>query len=73
MELFNHLNEKPKKQYHCPYCGMTKIIDYGDTFECPHCHNEFEKADFEYYKDESILSINNIMMIISIMKELWGI
>jgi len=54
--------------YHCPRCKNEKIIDYGDTFDCPICKLEFEKKDFELYEEENILSINEKSGIINTFK-----
>ena len=55
--------------YRCPRCKHTKIIDYGDTFDCPICVLEFEKKDVDEIKDEnSILSIEEKLGIIKELK-----
>ena len=61
--------KKTLKQYACPYCGYAEIIDYGETIECPKCHHEFEKKDFEIVEKTSILSINSGMEIIKCLYE----
>jgi uncharacterized Zn finger protein (UPF0148 family) len=43
--------------FHCPRCKNKKIIDYGDSFDCPICNQEFEKKDFDLYDEEDILSV----------------
>ena len=43
--------------FHCPRCKNERIIDYGDSFDCTICNQEFEKKDFELYDEEDILSI----------------
>ena len=47
------------KQYHCPRCGTEVITEFDDSFDCPRCRLEFEKADCDRLEDDSaILSIN---------------
>lgn len=29
----------------CPQCGHKSLEDLGDTFECPICHEEYDKED----------------------------
>ena len=56
--------------FYCPRCHNNKIVDYGDTFDCPLCCLEFEKIDFALYKDSSnILSIEEKVNIIKFLKE----
>ena len=58
-----------KEKLHCPRCKNKKIIDYGDTFDCPLCNLEFEKKDFELFDDESdILAIEEKLEIVKILK-----
>ena len=45
------------KSYICPRCGMSKIIDLGETIECTVCKLEFDKEDIESYEKDQILSI----------------
>ena len=49
----------PSKIYHCPRCGTERIKDYGDSFDCPICNSEFEKADCDRHEDDdsAILAI----------------
>ena len=50
--------ESELKRYHCPRCGSKKIIEYDDSFDCPICQLEFEKADCDRLEDDTdILSI----------------
>lgn len=55
-------------KYHCPRCGNNKIIDYGESFDCPVCVLEFEKGDFELFDDEKdILSVEEKHEIVRIL------
>ena len=57
-----------KEKFHCPRCKNKKIIDYGDTFDCPICNLEFEKKDFELFDDESeILAIQEKLEVIKVL------
>jgi len=56
------------KKFHCPRCKNENIIEYEETFDCPICFLEFEKADFELYEESDILSINEKMAIIKTLK-----
>ena len=57
-----------KEKLHCPRCKSRKLIDYGETFDCPICNLEFEKKDFETFDDESaILSIEEKLEIIKVL------
>ena len=48
----------PKRKYYCPRCGNEKIVDYGETFDCPKCKQRFEKEDFNSgLDDDEILSV----------------
>ncbi len=42
----------------CPRCKGTRIIDIGDTIECPDCRLEFEKADIEALESDQIFAIS---------------
>jgi hypothetical protein len=42
----------------CPRCKSTKIIDMGDTIECPDCRLEFEKTDINTLESNQILAIS---------------
>lgn len=58
-----------KEKLHCPRCKNKKIIDYGDTFDCPICNLEFEKKDLETFEDESnILSIEEKLDVAKVLK-----
>ncbi|MFX1337755.1 MAG: hypothetical protein ACFFDK_04030 [Promethearchaeota archaeon] len=58
-----------KEKLHCPRCKNKRIIDYGDTFDCPLCHLEFEKKDFALFDDESnILSIEEKLEVLKVIK-----
>jgi len=58
-----------KEKLHCPRCKNEKIIDYGETFDCPICNLEFEKKDLELYDDESnILSIEEKLEVLKTIK-----
>ena len=58
-----------KENLHCPRCKSKKVIDYGDTFDCPICNLEFEKKDFKLFDDESdILAIEEKVEIVKVLK-----
>ncbi|MBY9009747.1 MAG: hypothetical protein KGD74_07780 [Candidatus Lokiarchaeota archaeon] len=42
----------------CPRCKGTRIIDIGDTIDCPDCRLEFEKADIKVLESDQILAIS---------------
>ena len=42
----------------CPRCKGTKMIDMGDTIDCPDCRLEFEKADIKALESDQILAIS---------------
>jgi len=57
------------RKLHCPRCKTEDIIDYDDTFDCPICFLEFEKKDFDTFKDESIiLSIDEKLAILKVLE-----
>jgi len=42
----------------CPRCKSNKIIDMGDTIDCPDCRLEFEKIDIKTLESNQILAIS---------------
>jgi len=42
----------------CPRCKGTRMIDMGDTIDCPDCRLEFEKADINTLESDQILAIS---------------
>ncbi len=42
----------------CPRCKGNKMIDMGDTIDCPECRLEFEKADIKTLESDQILAIS---------------
>ena len=58
------------KKFHCPRCKNDKIIDYGESFDCPICRLEFEKKDFDKYDEENILSVEEKMDLVKAIKEM---
>ena len=52
----------------CPRCHCRKIIDYEDTFECSECMLEFEKKDFKNVDEIDLLSIQEKMRVIRILR-----
>ncbi len=63
----NRSNTSKAKKYKCPRC-KSATVDYGDSFECPKCHLEFDKKDFKEAKTEedlqSIMSVEEKLKII---------
>ena len=58
------------KKFHCPRCKNEKIIDYGESFDCPICRLEFEKKDFDKYDEENILSVEEKMDLVKAITEM---
>ena len=58
------------KKFHCPRCKNDKIIDYGESFDCPICRLEFEKKDFDKYDEENILSVEEKMDLVKAIKQM---
>jgi len=52
----------------CPRCKGTKIIDMGDTIDCPECLLEFEKVDIEALESDQILAISEKLNFIRSIK-----
>ncbi|MBY8980489.1 MAG: hypothetical protein KGD72_08870 [Candidatus Lokiarchaeota archaeon] len=42
----------------CPRCKGARIIDMGDTIDCPDCRLEFEKADIKTLESAQILAVS---------------
>ena len=42
----------------CPRCKGTRMIDMGDTIDCPDCRLEFEKDDINTLESDQILAIS---------------
>ena len=49
---------KMEKKLICPRCKSTKIIDMGETIDCPDCRLEFEKIDIKTLKSNQILAVS---------------
>ena len=47
-----------KKIIFCPRCKSRKIMDMGDTIDCPNCKLEFEKIDIKTLESNQILAIS---------------
>jgi hypothetical protein len=47
-----------KNKFICPRCKTSKIIDMGDTIDCPICRLEFEKTDIKTLESNQILAIS---------------
>ena len=52
----------------CPRCGGTNLIDYIDISECSRCNLEFLNSSLRNYEPENILSIQEIMAFLKIIK-----
>ena len=54
----NKMNEIPyDNELYCPRCHGDDLVDYGETFQCMDCDNEFEKDDIGKFDDDEILTI----------------
>ena len=42
----------------CNRCKGARIIDMGDTIDCPDCRLEFEKADIKTLESAQILAVS---------------
>ena len=42
----------------CPRCKSSKIIDMGDTIDCPNCRLEFEKIDIKTLESSQVLAVS---------------
>jgi len=54
---------------YCPRCGNCNVINYIDSFECPRCNLEFLNVSLRNFEPENILSIQEIMNFIKIIKD----
>ncbi len=52
----------------CPRCKGTRMIDMGDTIDCPDCRLEFEKADINTLESDQILAISEKLEFIRSIK-----
>jgi hypothetical protein len=52
----------------CPRCKSTKIIDMGDTIECPDCRLEFDKIDIKALESNQILAISEKLEFVKSIK-----
>ena len=52
----------------CPRCKGTRIIDMGDTIDCPDCRLEFEKVDIKALESDQILAISEKLNFIRSIK-----
>ncbi|MHA1507594.1 MAG: hypothetical protein ACTSO6_02700 [Promethearchaeota archaeon] len=52
----------------CPRCKGTRMIDMGDTIDCPDCKLEFEKADIKALESDQILAISEKLDFIKSIK-----
>lgn len=57
------------KEFHCPRCQNSNIIEYSDSIECPICKLEFYKKDLIKYKDNQILAIQEKSDFIKFVKD----
>ncbi|MCK4687945.1 MAG: hypothetical protein KAT66_07430 [Candidatus Lokiarchaeota archaeon] len=48
------------KEFRCPRCGSSSLINYGKTFECTNCHLEFYKELDEDIEDENRISLQEM-------------
>ncbi len=53
---------------YCPRCGNCNVINYVDTFECPRCNLEFLSSSLQNFEPENVLSIQEIMAFLKIIK-----
>jgi rubredoxin len=53
----------------CPRCKGTKIIDMGDSIDCPDCRLEFEKADIKALESNQILAVSEKLNFIRSIKK----
>ncbi len=53
----------------CPRCKGSKIIDMGDSIDCPDCRLEFEKADIKVLESDQILAISEKLAFIRSIKK----
>lgn len=60
LKEMNSINNS--KKYYCPRCGTEEITDYGESFDCPQCKLEFEKAACDRHEDDdsAILSFEEL-------------
>lgn len=58
-----------KKKYFCPRCGNEKVIIFVESFECPTCKSKFMKDHFDTLDHDSILSVEEILSFIRIIKK----
>lgn len=54
---------------YCPRCGNCNVINYIDAFECPRCKLEFLNESLQNFEPENILSIQEIMAFLKIIKD----
>ena len=52
----------------CPRCKGTRMIDMGDTIDCPDCRLEFEKVDIKTLESDQILAISEKLDFIKSIK-----
>ena len=52
----------------CPRCKGTRIIDMGDTIDCPDCRLEFEKVDIKTLESAQILAVSEKLDFIKSIK-----
>ena len=62
-------NFKMETKFRCPRCKSNKIIDMGDTIDCPVCRLEFEKIDIINLKSDEILAISEKLSFIRSIKK----
>ena len=55
----------------CPQCKHKSFEDLGETLECPICHSEYDKQDFEHIEGDrhNLLSIHEKTKCSDILKE----
>ena len=58
-----------ERKFHiCPRCKGTRMIDMGDTIDCPDCRLEFEKVDIKALESDQILAISEKLDFIKSIK-----
>jgi len=63
------MNKNNKEmELHCPRCKGIDLIVYGKIFDCIKCHLEFEIEDLLQFDEDNVLSIEEKLKIIPIVK-----
>lgn len=59
---------KMENKFRCPRCKSEKVIDMGDTIDCPFCRLEFEKSDIKTLESNQILAISEKLSFVRSIK-----